>query len=366
MNDAAVAAPCGSRLEQGLATPSVRPSIDASRSERPLVSVICPCFNEEDCIAAFHARLANVLDAQAGYRFEILLVDDGSADATLAVLRSLEQLDDRVRVLSFSRNFGHQIALTAGIEHARGDAAILMDSDLQHPPELIPELLAKWSAGFDVVSAVRRDTVNGTQMKKLSSAAFYGVFNFFSKIQVRNGAADFVLLSRPAYRALQRMPERHRFLRAMTSWIGFNRTYIDYTAPPRHAGQSKYSLAKMLLLANDAIFSFSVLPLRLATRLGLVVVALGALYFCYVLGRAAVVGDLVPGWASLICIVLLLGGIQLVFLGILGEYLARVYEEVKSRPLYLLRDDALHAEFSAEPHRRARTAVYQEDAHAHS
>ncbi len=227
--------------------------------------------------------------------------------------------------------------MTAGIDAARGDAVILMDSDLQHPPALIPEMVRRWREGNDVVSAVRKTTRSVSPFKRLTSGGFYWLINLLSDTRIVSGAADFCLLSRRAHRALRRMPERHRFLRGMVSWIGFQRAFIHFEAPDRPAGHSKYTLLKMVHLALNATFSFSSVPIRLATQVGLVTIALSLIYLAYIVVCLFVRRDLVPGWASIIFLTTFLGGVQLAFAGILGEYVARIFEEVKHRPLYMLK-----------------------------
>jgi dolichol-phosphate mannosyltransferase len=301
------------------------------------LSIICPCYNEAEVIDDFHARLVCVLDELAGVECRMIYVDDGSADETLDRLNQISSRDPRVRVYSFARNFGHQIALSAGLDAADTDAVILMDSDLQHPPELIPEIIQRWQDGHDVVSMVRRQTAGASPFKRWTSDGFYRLFNRFGGVRLEPGAADFCLLSRRAYEALHKLPERHRFLRGLVAWIGFKRCFIPYDARQRHAGTSKYSLPKMLRLAADAIFSFSAQPIRAATKFGLLVAGGGFLYLAYILARSVLLGDLVAGWGSLISVVLILGGLQLTFLGVLGEYVARIFEEVKGRPLYVLK-----------------------------
>lgn len=311
------------------------PNDGASRST---LCVVCPCYQEADGIAAFHAELAKVFDAMPDLACTVVYVDDGSTDATLARLDALAAADPRVRVYALSRNFGHQVALTAGCDVADADAVVLMDSDLQHPPALVPELVARWRAGADVVSALRRATADASPFKRASAAAFYGLINQLSDTHVVPGAADFVLLSRRAHAALKRMPERHRFLRGMVSWIGFRRDYVPFDAPARAAGRSSYTLARMQRLASDALFSFSTAPVRLATRLGAAVVACGLLYLLYILAAVFVAPDrIVPGWTSLIIVVLILSGVQILLIGLIGEYVARVFEESKGRPLYFFR-----------------------------
>lgn len=305
-------------------------------NRRERICIISPCYNEAEVIETFYRELKSILGSMSELDHEILFVDDGSTDDTLAHLNNLARSDDRVRVVSLSRNFGHQVALTAGLDAARGDAVILLDSDLQHPPALIPEMVQRWRQGYQVVSAVRNGTADASCFKRLSSKAFYWLLNRLSDTRIETGAADFCLLSRPAHRALRKMPERHRFLRGMISWIGFKRAFVPYVASARAAGKSKYSLWQMLNLALDAIFSFSALPIKLATRLGLVITVLGFVYLCYVLA-CYFLGDLVRGWSSLISVILIIGGLQMAFIGLIGEYLARVFEEVKGRPLYFLK-----------------------------
>jgi dolichol-phosphate mannosyltransferase len=278
--------------------------------------------------------------------YELVFVDDGSADDTLTILNTLANEDKSVRVYSLSRNFGHQIALTAGLDHAQGDAVILMDSDLQHPPSSIPELVGKWREGFDVVSAVRCNTQGQSWLKDFTSNGFYAVFNLLSSTQVPRGAADFCLLSRQVVDTLKTMPERHRLLRGMVSWTGYKRALLPYECAERVAGESKYSMTKMIGLALDAVFSFSAQPLRLAFRLGLIMAVLGFSYLAWNVISGLLNDNLVPGYASLIGVSVTLGGCQLAFIGLIGEYLARVFEEVKGRPTYLLKQappDHTHA-----------------------
>ena len=325
-------------------------SAEARDTDRPMLCVVSPCYNEAGGIRSFHASLKLVLASLEGLDHRIVLVDDGSTDATLAVLNELAAVDERVSVYSLSRNFGHQVALTAGCDVARGDAYILMDSDLQHPPELIPELVAKWRAGADVVSAVRLRTAGASVFKQLSARAFYGFLNSISDTHVVPDAADFVLLSSRAHQALLRMPERHRFLRGMVSWIGFHREFVEYVAPARRTGESNYTLRRMIRLASDALFSFSTAPVRLATRMGLAVVACGLLYLAYIFYTLFAHPDqIVPGWTSLVIVVLILSGVQILFIGLIGEYIARIFEEAKRRPLYFFKQRAGNRRDSAAP-----------------
>jgi dolichol-phosphate mannosyltransferase len=314
--------------------PDPAPTVPA----RPQVTLISACYNEEESLEEFLHELLAVVDALPDVSFRVVIVDDGSEDGSLAVLRAASRRDPRLEVHPLSRNFGHQMALSAGLDLAGGDAVIMLDSDLQHPPSLIPRMIGLWQQGYDVVSAVRDDTADASFAKRLTSRAFYALLRRVTDQEIVPGAADFCLLARPAYQALRRMPERHRFLRGMVAWIGFRRTYLHFEAPPRRHGRSKYTAWKMIRLALDGIFSFSVWPLRLIGQVGLLTSGLGVGYLGYVLFQFVFRGDTVRGWPSLISTVLILGGLQLVALGAVGEYLARVYEEAKSRPLYLLRE----------------------------
>lgn len=301
------------------------------------VAIVVPCFNEAEVLPQFHRELTRILDCLSMFTFQILFVDDGSTDGTLERLMKLSRSDRRVQVASLARNFGHQTALTAGLSLVDADAVITMDCDLQHPPAVIVELLRLWDAGNDIVSTLRCDTADSGWFKRATSAAFYRIINRLSDTEIIAGAADFQLLSRRACLALRKMPERHRFLRGMVSWLGFPRAFVPFHAPERFAGQSKYTLRKMLRLAGDAVLSFSSIPLRVASVCGFFVTLAGAAYLMYVLGRHVLVGDLVPGWGSLMAILLVLGGVQLLCLGIASEYIARIYEQVKGRPQFLLK-----------------------------
>ena len=265
-----------------------------------LLSVVVPCYNESQVIRTFYKELRAVLEKLENLEFEIIFVDDGSSDDTLSQLNQLAQENPVVRVCSLSRNFGHQIALTAGLDRAVGDAVVLMDADMQHPPQLIRELVQSWREGHDVVLAIRKTTHGVSLIKKLTSRGFYAVLNYLSGTPVPPGAADFCLLSRPVCQSLRSMPERHRFLRGMISWAGFRRALVPYEAPPRAAGQSKYTLPKMVALALDATFSFSSEPLRLALRSGVILTLLGFAYLVVTLAKGFLFGGFVPGYASLI------------------------------------------------------------------
>jgi glycosyltransferase involved in cell wall biosynthesis len=302
-----------------------------------LISIVSPCYNEQEAIGPFYDELKKVLDGLAGFRHEIILVDDGSTDGTLEKLNRLAENDPTIEVYSLSRNFGHQIALTSGLDAAVGDVVIMLDSDLQHPPSLIVEMLEKWQEGNEIVSAVRKYNEDASWFKRLTSKIFYKLINFLSDTHIPEGVADFTLLSRKACDALCSMPERHRFLRGMISWIGMSRAFIQYEASSRVAGQSKYTMLKMVSLAVEAALSFSSKPLRLATRMGMIITLFGFGYLGWIILRYLLIGDLVSGWGSLICVMLILGGSQFIFIGLIGQYLACVFEEAKGRPKYILK-----------------------------
>jgi dolichol-phosphate mannosyltransferase len=315
-------------------------------SRLPLLSVVCPAFNEEEVLPLFHPELAEALrPLDAEYEVEILYVDDGSRDRTLEVLRTLARIDPRVRYLSLSRNFGHQAALTAGLEHARGDAVVSLDADLQHPPRLIPELVARWRAGADVVLTVRADDPRLNRFKRGTSRLFYRVLGRLSSVEVRAAASDFRLLSRRAVQALLRLPETHRFLRGMVQWLGYPTAELPYQPDLRRAGVSKYTLYRMARLAADGLMSFSRAPLRMAVGAGAVLTAVSA---------AACLTVLFVRGADLATAVLTAAGhviaaAQLAAVWVVGEYAGRIYEESKRRPLYLVSEESPAAEGAALP-----------------
>ena len=300
--------------------------------ELGLLSVVAPFFNEEQTIAEFHRRLVGALD---GLPFELLAIDDGSSDATPRLLAELAAKDQRVRVVTLSRNFGHQAAITAGLDQARGDATVMIDADLQDPPELIPEMVARWREGYEVVYAVRSERAGETRMKLMTARWFYRLFGRVSQVPLEQNAGDFRLLGRTALDSINAMRERARFLRGMTSWVGFAQTSVPYQRDARYAGETKYPMRKMMRFSLDAISSFSNLPLQAATLLGFVFSAIAFLAIPVAIGFR-IAGEFVPGIASVLLVVLLLGGIQLITVGIIGEYLGRVYDEVKGRPLYIV------------------------------
>jgi polyisoprenyl-phosphate glycosyltransferase len=309
------------------------------------VSVVAPMKNEEETISVFYERTCAALD---GFRFEIVLVDDGSSDATPRMLSELAARDSRVRPVFLSRNFGHQAALTAGLEHARGDVVAMLDGDLQDPPELIARMLEHWRSGSDVVYAVRTERKGEGRVKLATARWFYRLFARVSEVDLRSNSGDFRLLDRRALDALLRMRERNRFLRGMTVWIGFTQTAVPYERDERYAGETKYTARRMLRFSLDAISSFSWVPLQLATLLGFVFSAIALLTIPVVIGLR-IAGETIPGFATVLCLILLIGGIQLITVGIIGEYVGRIYDEVKGRPLYIVRETRNFTAAGLEP-----------------
>jgi dolichol-phosphate mannosyltransferase len=300
-----------------------------------LISVVAPVYNEEELIDAFVER---AIAAVAAYDFELVLVNDGSADSTPQLLDRLAERDPRVRVVHLSRNFGHQAALTAGLEHALGDVVAMIDADLQDPPELIPEMVQRWQEGADVVYAVRRQREGETAFKLGTASLFYKLFRKLAQVDLEPNSGDFRLLDRKALDALLSMTERSRFLRGMTVWVGFSQTAVSYERDARTAGETKYTLRKMLRFSLDAIASFSHLPLQIATYVGLI--SAGVAFIAIpVVAALRLAHSYLPGFGTLTIAILLLGGIQLIALGVIGEYVGRIYDEVKHRPLYIVREE---------------------------
>lgn len=299
-----------------------------------VISVVLPVHNEAGTLTELHRRLTAALATVDAY--EIVLVDDGSTDDSWFQLVELAKDDFHVQLLRLSRNFGHQAALTAGLDAARGDAVIVMDADLQDPPEVIPALVAKWQEGFDVVYGVRTTREGETRFKLWTAAAFYRALRWMTHVDIPADAGDFRLLSRRAVDALALMPERARFLRGMTSWVGFRQVAVPYQREARYAGKTNYSRRRMIAFALDAITSFSTAPIRIVTSLGFVLVIFCAAVLAWTVYVKLFTDTAVAGWTSLLAVVLLLGGMQFVALGIIGQYVARIFEEAKQRPLYLV------------------------------
>jgi polyisoprenyl-phosphate glycosyltransferase len=302
------------------------------------LSVVAPAWNEEGALPEFVRRTTAVLETYDG-SWELILVDDGSSDATWDVVIAASERDTRVRGVRLARNFGHQLALTAGLAASDGDAVVTLDSDLQHPPELIPELIAAARAGYDVVYAVRSQEDREGAWKRLSAKVFYVMLKRLTSLELPEGAADFRYMSRRVVNVLLAMPERHRFLRGMTRWTGFQQTFVPYKREVRENGHSKYGLGKMVLLAWDAVTSFSAAPLRIAGLIGVLVSLLGWAYLAYAIVAHLFTDSTISGWTSVTAAVLVLGGVQLICLGIFGQYLGRMYEDIKGRPLFLVADD---------------------------
>jgi glycosyltransferase involved in cell wall biosynthesis len=300
------------------------------------LSVVVPVYNERESVPELYRRLTATLAGVVG-SFEVVLVDDGSNDGSWEIIRELAARDARVRGLSFSRNFGHQMAFTAGLDYADGDAVVIMDADLQDPPELLPELVARWREGYDVVYAVRARRAGETVFKLFTAAAFYRLLRRITHVDIPVDTGDFRLMSRKAVEAFRRMPERHRFTRGMVAWLGFRQVGVSYERAARHAGETKYPLRKMLRLASDGITSFSYFPLQLASWAG---VAVSAFAFIGLVAALAVRlgGGRMPAWAFAAGVLAFLGGVQLVAVGLLGEYVGRVLDEAKGRPLYLVKE----------------------------
>lgn len=305
------------------------------------VGIVVPVYNEEEALPAFHRELVDAIQSLP-YTFTIYYVNDGSTDQTNALLEQLACADPRVRMIELSRNFGHQAALTAGLDEAEEDYIISMDGDGQHPPALIPEMLKLAESGYDLVLTQREDDLAGSRFKRETSGLFYRLINRIGDTKIVPGSADFRLMSRTAADGLKQMREYHRFLRGMVSWMGFRTVILPYTAPPRLGGKSKYTLKKMLSLAGNAIFSFSLVPLYIGLSLGVILLVLAVVEMIYVL-HFWVIGDLqhlAPGWSSLMFVLLVVGGILMILLGFIGIYVGLIFQEVKHRPIYLVRQKA--------------------------
>ncbi|MGL4593688.1 MAG: glycosyltransferase family 2 protein [Thermoguttaceae bacterium] len=301
----------------------------------PIISIVVPVYNEEAGLVEFYESVSNQLE-QIGLSWEIVFVNDGSKDQSEMVLRQLHERDFRVKFLSFSRNFGHQIAITAGSQHASGRAVITMDADLQHPPSMIPEMVALWSSGYHVVYTIRTYGDDTSLFKRKTSELFYQTINKISDIKFVPGAADFRLLDRKVVDYLNSMPENSKFVRGMVSWLGFKQIGVPYLAAARKTGVSKYTLKKMVTFALDGISSFSTKPLRWISYFGISVALLGVLFACQVLFETLFLGGTAPGWPTIMITVLILSGAQLISLGVIGEYIGKIYMETKRRPPYVI------------------------------
>ena len=309
-----------------------------NKEKEVVISVIIPVYNEEGNLDALTDKLVNVLGKKLKEEYEIIFVDDGSIDHSWDKIKEICSLNKQVFAVKLSRNFGKEIALSAGIDYVCGNAVIMMDADLQHPPELIPKLIEKWKEGYDIVGTIRRENRGYGMSKKIASRLFYILFNKISKINVPSGSVDFRLLNRPVVESVKSFKERSRFIRGLMSWVGYRKTYISYIADVRYSGSSKYSFVRSLKLALTGIVSFSAVPLYISTFLGIIIASASFLYGFYAIYIRFFTNQFVPGWTSILASVLFLGGVQLIAIGILGEYLAKIYEEVKQRPLYIVEE----------------------------
>jgi len=301
-----------------------------------LLSIIVPIFNEQEVLCEFYRRLSRAVTSAHLDDVEILFINDGSTDKTLALLLAIAQTDARVQVLDLSRNFGKEAAMTAGLEHAAGDAAIIIDADLQDPPELIPQMINEWRNGSDVVYMRRLSREKESWLKRTTAAAFYALMGRIGRFRVPENVGDFRLLSRRAIDALNRMPERTRFMKGLFAWIGFPAKEIPYHRAPRHAGTTKWNYWHLWNFALEGITSFTVTPLKIASYVGVLTSLAALLYGGFVFTKTLISGDPVPGYPSLMVVIVFLGGLQLLALGIMGEYLGRMFIETKQRPLYLV------------------------------
>src|SRR3989338_9123611 len=297
-----------------------------------LISIIIPVLNEEKNISILYERIRKNLK---GFKYEIIFVNDGSNDYSQKDIEKLINNDKNIKLINLSRNFGHQIAISCGIDYAQGDAAIIIDADLQDQPEIIPQMIKKWQEGFDVVYAVRKAREGERVLKKLTASIFYRLMRILSGTKIPLDTGDFRLISKKVILVLRRTREYQRFMRGLVSWVGFSQVGIEFTRDKRFSGKTKYPLFSMIKFALDGILSFSLMPLRIVSIMGIVTVAILLLLIIYSLYRT-IIGQTVPGWASTTVIILFLGSIQLISVGIIGEYLGRVYEEVKRRPLYII------------------------------
>ena len=305
---------------------------------RVALSVVIPIYNNADCLEELSGRLRRTLSAARIEEYEVIFVDDGSRDNSREVLRRFCGQEPRMKLIGLTRNFGHQFAITAGFDCSRGDAVLVMDGDLQDPPEVIPEFLAKWREGYDVVYSVRVERPGDSQLKRWTASLFYRLLRRLTSTEIPLDSGDFRLLSRRAMDTFNRLRERSRFVRGMVSWLGYPQAPVFYKRAPRWAGKSQYSLRRLVKLALDGIVSFSDLPLRIASWMGFAGVGICFVYLAYALAKKLLWGVPVQGWASLVAVVLLIGSVQLTVLGVVGQYVGRIFEELKGRPLYVVQE----------------------------
>ena len=317
------------------ASDDIKPPSLRMRPVRPLVSIVAPCFNEADAVGAFAAAMFDVLGA-ADFDYELVFVDDGSTDDTRARLTALAQTQASIKVVVLSRNFGKEAALTAGLDHATGDAVVVIDVDLQDPPELILEFVAKWRDGFDVVYGKREDRTSDTTAKRVTAEGFYRLFNKISGVKIPENTGDYRLMDRRVVEAVKALPERSRFMKGLFAWAGYSSVGVSYVRPARTAGTSKFNFWRLWNFALDGVVSFSTAPLRVWSYVGAIVALLSFLYASFIVIRTLVTGVDVPGYASLLVFILFFGSVQLISVGVLGEYISRLFIEVKRRPIYLV------------------------------
>ncbi len=324
-------------------------SIESRTIEQNSLSVIVPVHNEEETLPVFHEKLSAVLD-ELECQTEILYINDGSTDHSSLLINTWQQNDTRVGLLDLSRNFGKEAAMSAGLDHCKGDAVIIIDSDLQDPPELIPQLVAKWQQGFEVVYATRTERDGESWLRKFTTHLFYRLLHKTASVDIPKDTGDFRLLSRRAVDALKQLNEQHRFMKGLFSWIGFAQTGVPYRRDPRYAGKSKWNYWRLWNFALEGITSFTTAPLKIATYFGLITAGAAFLLGLYIIIDTLLYGNPIPGYPSLMVVVLFLGGSQLVAIGVLGEYLGRMFDEVKGRPLYLIKSYHPPAEFLTDEH----------------
>lgn len=305
------------------------------RSGFPSISVVAPAYNEQDVLQEFYHRVTSVI-SRLGCSYEIVLVNDGSSDNTLALMHELHKHDPRVTVVDLSRNFGKEIALTAGLDHTHGEVVVILDADLQDPPELIPKMIDGWREGYEIIYGVRTKRDGETWFKKSSASAFYRLIQRVSRVKIPRDTGDFRLMSRRTISEMAKLREQHRFMKGLFAWIGFPSKPIYYNRDARVAGETKWNYWNLFNLAVEGITSFSIAPLKIATYAGLSVALLSLLYAAVVVWKTLLYGDPVQGYPSLMVVVLFLGGVQLISVGVLGEYIGRIFNEVKMRPLYLI------------------------------
>jgi glycosyltransferase involved in cell wall biosynthesis len=305
--------------------------------EKPFLSIVIPIYNEEGNILELYRNLLGAI-REVGRSYEIIFVNDGSSDHSIDLIKELHLQNSNIRLISFSRNYGHQAALTAGLQYSAGEIVITMDGDLQHPPHLIPKMIEYWKNGYETVHMVKEKQEERGFLKNILASGFYYVFSKISEVDMDPNASDFRLMSRKVVNALNAMPEQHRFIRGLAYWMGFRSTKVPYVAPKRFSGEPKYSVFKLAKLASAGVLSFSVFPLRASLYVGVTIASLSFLYALFAAYKRIFIGNVPVGYTDMMFFILFLGGVQLVFLGVIGEYLAKVFQEVRRRPLYVINE----------------------------